>query len=109
MNILGIRAQITKCLGDTGYPSFVECEFVDVYGTTHRLQDKDVVLGTENLDRNSRYPVEGFVGCEIVEVGTKGERPTFKVTTELPWHIDSVDGLTEFEVFRDQIVELKRD
>jgi hypothetical protein len=96
-----------KCIDDTGWPSFVECEFVDIHGKTHHVRDKDAIFCADTLDSNSTYPVDGVVGCEVVEAGLREGRPVVKVTTEFPWHIDSIEGITEFEVFPDQLVELE--
>ena len=86
--MFAIKAKITKGIDDLGYPPFVECEFVDAHGNIHAFNDKVVIFTTENLDKNSSYPTDGIVGCEIIE----REHSIIKVDTELPWHIESISG-----------------
>jgi hypothetical protein len=105
MSKYAVKSKITKCIDDTGYPSFVECEFVDASGTVHQFQEKDVILTVETLDRNSNYPQDAFVDCEIIERRYENGRNIVKVDTERPCGIESTNGKTVFEVFEDQIVE----
>ena len=65
--MFGIKVQITKCIDDEGYPSFVECQFVDAQGCIQIFNDKDVIFGAELLDGNSLYPIDGVICCEIIE------------------------------------------
>lgn len=101
--MFGIKAQITKCIDDTGYPSFVECQFTDVYGNIQTFNDKDAIFTTENLDRNSFYPQKGIIGCEIIE----RKNNIVKVNTEKPWGNESIKGETIFYVKTDQIIEFE--
>ena len=88
--MFGIKAQITKCIDDNGYPSFVECQFVDAHGCTQIFHDKDAIFTSEMLDRNSNYPLDGIIGCEILERRTEDNYKILKVNTELPWQIESI-------------------
>lgn len=105
--MFGIKGQITKCIDDKGYPSFVECQFVDVHGCTQLFHDKDVIFTTKTLDKNSNYPVEGIIACEIVERILADEREIIKVNTKFPYHIESTSGETLFEVFANQLIEIQ--
>jgi len=102
--MFGISVKITKCLDDTGWPSFVECEFTDAKGFVQIFRDKDAIFTTDNLDRNSSYPVDGVIGCEIVELLETKNPPTVRVDTRLPWGIESEDGDTVFEVSSELII-----
>jgi hypothetical protein len=103
-----IKGLITKCIDDESYPSFVECQFVDIYGQTQIFHDKDAIFTNQMLDRNSNYPIDGFIGCEIIERKIVDDREVVKVNTDLPWHIESVNGETVFDVFHEQIIEFER-
>ena len=105
--MFGIKAQITKCIDDEGYPSFVECQFVDAQGCIQIFNDKDVIFTAESLDRNSNYPVDGTIGCEIIERKNVDGREIIKVNTELPWHIESINDETVFEVLEEQLIEFE--
>lgn len=103
--MFGIKATITKCIDDEGWPSFVECQFVDANGRIQVFQDKDAIFTTEMLDRDSNYPLDGIIGCEIIERKNVNDGQILKVNTSLPWHIESISGETIFEVLENQIVE----
>ena len=105
--MFGIKTQITRCIDDTGYPSFVECQFVDAHGKIQIFNDKDAIFTTETLDKNSNYPVYGTISCEIVERKYEDEREIVKVNTNSPWGIESLTGETIFEVTVNQIIEFK--
>ena len=107
MIMFGIKSQITKCIDDEGYPTLVECQFVDAHGCIKNFKDKDAVFTTELLDRNSNYPIVGIIGCEIIEGKNKGGRKIIKVNTALPWHIESTKGETIFEVLQEQVIEFE--
>jgi len=102
--MFAIKAKITKCIDDKGYPTFVECEFIDSGGETQLFHEKDLILGVEMLDRNSSYPMDGYVLCEIVEGQPLSGRELVKVTT--PLGIESTTGETIFEIFADQLIKL---
>ena len=105
--MFGVKAKITRCIDDEGYPTFVECQFVDAHGCTQIFNDKDVIFTTETLDRNSHYPIDDIVGCKIIERKNIDKREIVKVNTELPWGNESTKGETLFEVLQEQIIEFK--
>lgn len=107
MKMSAVKARITRCLDDTNYPSFVECIFADARGLAQRFHDKDAVFTGETLDRNSVFPVDGIVGCQIVERKLENGIEIVKVDTKLPWHIESTAGETVFEVRADQLIEFE--
>lgn len=106
--MFGIKAKITRCVDDSGYPSFVECQFVDVNEKIQTFVDKDAIFTTENLDSKSKYPTVGIIGCVILERKTFGDREILKVSTEMPWHIESTNGKTIFEILAEQVIEFER-
>ncbi len=87
------KVKITRFVDDV-QPGIVECELKDALDVTHRFVDKVPMFYAGVLDENSRYPVEGIIHFEIVERKIQ----TSIVTTELPWHLESVDGQTIFEI-----------
>jgi hypothetical protein len=101
--MFGVKAKITRCLDDTGYPPFVQCEFIDAHGKVQIFNDKDAIFTTQNLDRNSDYPQAVIIGCEIVE----RTNSTVKINTEMPWHIESISGETFFEIESEQLIEFE--
>lgn len=105
--MFGVKVEITKCIDDESYPSFVECHFIDAFGCTQVFNEKDAIVTTEMLDRNSHYPINGVVACEIVERKTIDSCEIIKIDTQLPWHIESTNGETIFEVLQEQIIEFE--
>ena len=107
MKISAIKSKITKCIDDENWPSFVECEFTDACGITHQFRGKDVIFSSKTLDKESNYPVDGIIGCEVIDRKNDGSHILVTVSTELPWHIESVNHGTVFEVLAEQIVEIE--
>lgn len=105
--MFGVKAKITKCVDDESYSSIVQCEFFDAKNERQIFHDKDATYTTENLDRDSKYPLDGIIGCEIIEEKNLAGREIVKIFTGLPWHIESVKGETVFEVLKEQIIEFQ--
>jgi len=105
--MFGVKAKITRCIDDEGYPTFVECQFIDAHGCAQVFDDKDVFFTKELLDRNSNYPIDGIVVCEITERRNIEGCEIVKVDTELPWHIELTKGETVFEVLQEHIIEFE--
>ena len=103
-----IKIKITCFISDH-QPGFVEGRFNDAWNKEHVVQDKVPVLTSEDLDANSAYPQDGVIGCEIIKQWTdKDQRLIFTVTTEKPWSVDTIDGLTEFDILEEQLIELNQ-
>lgn len=89
---------------DVTQPGWVECEFVDAAGHLHTLRDKVPIFTNEDLDANSRYPRHGTAACEVLEQWQDSQgRKLVRITTDRPYGIESVEGLTEFVVLRELI------
>ena len=90
-------------------PGFVECKFYDAWGKEHTIQDKVPIVTDKYLDEKSDYPQDGTVACELIKKWTdKNGRELFTVTTNKPWSIDTIEGLSEFDLLKDQLTELQR-
>ncbi|HEX9997555.1 MAG TPA: hypothetical protein VGB45_10455 [Abditibacterium sp.] len=105
--MIGIKAQIIRCINDESYPIVVECCFEDAHGWIHLFHDKDVIFSSETLDENTRYPLDAIVGCEIVERSDGYQGVIVRVNTEKPWGIASTQGRKIFDVMRQQLVEFE--
>ncbi len=95
-----IKAKITKIIDDSQCPFFVECEFFDANGEQIIIHEKDAVL-CASFDP-TKVPCDLELGCEILS----NDADTI-VIVRLKWNATSIDGRTEFKVFRHQLVELK--
>ena len=103
-----IKILITSFIDDH-QPGFVECKFYDAFGNQHIVQDKVPIVTDKDLDASSEYPQKGLIACEIVsEWKDSNGQKIFKVNTSKPWGVDTIAGLTEFDVLEEQLIELER-
>ncbi len=100
-----IEVEITRFV-DASQPGFVECKLIDASGHEHLFVEKVPVVTLEYLDENSFYPQSGVVACSIVETKRVDNREVFRVNTEEPWGVESTTGEVEFDVFREQLLEV---
>lgn len=101
-----IKIKITSFLSND-QPGFVECKFVDAWNKEHTIHDKVPVVTEKYLDERSGYPQDGVIACEVIKKWKdQGGRTIFTVTTKKPWHVDTLEGLTEFDVLEEQLVEI---
>lgn len=98
-----ISIQIVR-FTDPSFPGWVECILRDASGCEWKLTGKVPVFTKAPLDAASSYPQPGVVACEIIrEWIDEHSRKRCSITTERPWGIEAEGGVTQFEVFRDQI------
>jgi hypothetical protein len=93
---------------DDHQPGWVECKFTDAWDKEHTVQDKVPIVTAEDLDANSEYPREGVIAFELVRSWKdKDGRTIYTVNTGKPWGVQTIEGLTEFDILKDQVIELK--
>ena len=101
-----IKIKITSFISDD-QPGFVECKLVDAWNKEHTIQDKVPVVTKNYLDEKSEYRQDGVIACEVIKRWTDQiGRTIFTITTEKPWAVDSLEGLTEFDLLEEQLTEL---
>lgn len=98
-----LAVQIER-LVDEHFPGFVGCVLIDADGLRHEFVEKVPVVSTIDLRPDSVYPQPGHIGCVIEEkwVDELGQCRV-RVSTKLPWSVESVAGATTFTVFEKQI------
>lgn len=103
-----IKITITSFISND-QPGFVECMFYDALGKQHIVEDKAPVVSDKYLDAYSEYPQEGIVACEIVSerVIANGQK-IFKISTLRPLCVSTIEGVTEFDVFEEQLLDMER-
>lgn len=85
-------------------PGIVKCRFRDVWGKEHIIIEKSAVVSAEILTPDSLYPRKGEVPCSpIKEWVDSGGKEIITVSTEKPSAVETVDGLTEFDLLKSQI------
>ena len=89
---------------DEHQPGFVECSLVDASGKKHTFIEKSPIVSTEHLFFASEYPKPGLIACQVEQefLGATGEN-LVQVNTNLPWHVESVVGETQFVVLKNQV------
>lgn len=102
-----IRIKITSFIGNDQL-GFVECKFHDAWNNKYTIHDKIPIVTKKYLDANSEYPQEGLIACEIVKKWVdKDGRKILTVSTEKPWAVETINGLTEFDILEEQLIEVK--
>jgi hypothetical protein len=101
-----LRAQIIRWASDD-FPGFVECTFADNSGREWSIIEKAPVVSEANIFPDSQFPQPAFIGCAVLAWGRDyAGREIAEITTEKPWHIESVDGTSTFQVYAEQLVGL---
>ena len=63
------------------------------------------MVSAEHLDAQTTYPQPGIVVGEVIQRSLDATgREVICIDTERPWHIESVDGVTKFEVPPESLV-----
>jgi hypothetical protein len=103
--LTGIRATITRFVDDY-QPGVVECRFVDAHGAEHVFVLKTPYVTSEWLAADSTYPVPGSIACRVIANNkTVQGDGVITVDTREPDAVESLAGISRFEVFADQLTE----
>jgi hypothetical protein len=102
--------QIVSFVSDEPQPGIVACELVDAEGKGHTFIDKVPGFSIETLDSHSTYPRAGAIRCRALDkyLDTNG-RDVVRITTDLPDHIESTEGLSDFVVLPSQLASIRTD
>lgn len=102
-----IKIKIVKYISDA-QPGYVECRFKDAWQKEHVIEEKVPVITDKYLDPNSEYPQDANIACEILKNRqSKDGRTILTVSIDRPWGVQTIEGLTEFDVFQEQLRVLK--
>jgi len=94
-----VKVSITRRVDDESFPGIVECELVDASGQRHLFVDKIPIFSLDHLDSASVFPQPGVIRCDVIASGSDGAgRPVLIIDISKPDHVESVDGLSRFEV-----------
>ena len=105
--MLAVKAQIRRYV-DNSFPGWVECAFSDAGDHEHLVVEKVPVLTMENLTGDNAYPLPCAIACSLLNERLADDgRVVLIVDTEVPWGIESITCQTQFEVFREQVVEIR--
>jgi hypothetical protein len=105
--MLAVKVTITRYVSDDPQPGVVECELLDVHGRRWRFLEKTAVVSTNGLDANAPYPQPGVIAAEAIRRSRDlAGREVVRIDTERPWGVASIDGITQFDVPPECLVEL---
>jgi hypothetical protein len=104
--MLGIKVTILRYVSDEPQPGIVECQLEDAYGRHWSFLEKTAIVSAERLDAQSTYPHPGFVAGEgIGRTLDAAGREVIQIDTERPWGVESVEGVTRFEILAESLTE----
>jgi hypothetical protein len=104
---LAVKVTITRYVGDDPQPGIVECELLDIHGRRWHFIEKTAVVSANALDANTVYPQPGVIAGEIVKRSRDAAgREVIRIDTERPWSVESIEGVTQFDVLAEGLVEL---
>lgn len=107
-----LRVKVTAYISND-VPGFVRCEFTDIDGGLHIIEEKVPVLSDQEWDENTAYPfwtlvpgqiLDSRVEISITKTGKEIKRKIVKISLEKPWGIYDTNDGTIFEVFDEDIV-----
>jgi hypothetical protein len=99
-----IQVQITRFVDDY-QPGIVECQFADAHGRVWSFVEKLPYVTAADLWHDSEYPQPGTIRCEIVDRRRESGMEIVVVDTERPDYVESVEGVSRFEIHADILVE----
>ena len=104
--MIGIKVKIAHFISNDP-PGIVECRFNDAWDREFTIEEKIPVLTTDDLDENSEYPREGVIACEAIkEWDDKDGRKLVTVDIGKPWAIETIDGLTQFDILQKDLITI---
>jgi hypothetical protein len=105
--MLAVKVTITHYVSDDPQPGIVECDLLDAHGRCWKFIEKTAVVSASILDAKSVYPQPGVIAVEVVgHSQDAGGREIIQIDTESPWGVESIEGVTQFDVLPESLVEL---
>ena len=94
-----VKVTITKVVGHH-QPTFVEFYLSDIHGKKHFFHDKIPIVSGEYYIDDTDLPQNGALRCTV----TEKLKNSYIIDTDIPDHVDSLDGSTVFEVAESEII-----
>ncbi|MGJ1271011.1 hypothetical protein [Sphingobacterium siyangense] len=107
-----LRIKVTDYISNY-FPSFVRCEFTDIDGSLHIIEDKVPVVTDQFWDENTTYQRWALIPGKILErrteifitkTGKEKKIKIIKISLEKRWGIYDTNDETVFEVFDVDVV-----
>jgi hypothetical protein len=105
--MVDLKVTIIRYVSDDPQPGIVECELYDAYGRRWTFIEKTAIVSATYIDSQSVYPQPGSIAGQVVERRRDAEgREIVRIDTEDPDGVESIDGVTQFDVLAESLVEL---
>jgi hypothetical protein len=103
--VLFVKGRVEGWRGNEPQPGLVEVSLTDARGKQWRFIDKAPIFSCDVFSAETAYPIDILIGCEelLRHVSPDGH-DIVTVSTARPWGLETDDGVSEFEVSRDQLV-----
>jgi hypothetical protein len=99
-----LRVSITRYVSDDPQPGLVECELIDRHGRRWSFVEKTAVVSDEVLGPETTYPRPGVIAGEVIGRFRDAQgREVVRVDTGRPWGVVTLDGVSQFEVFAEDL------
>ena len=85
-------------------PGFVAASLTDAFGVAHIFHEKAPVLADADIDCSTPLPIDGWIGCNVIERFTDEGRALVRIDTEKPWGIESTNGDYQFVVLAEFVM-----
>jgi hypothetical protein len=102
--MLGVKVTIVRYISDEPQPGIVECQLEDAHGHRWSFIEKTAIVSKDYLDAQTTYPQQGVIAVEVVQRSLSGSE-VVRIDTGRPWGVESVDGVTQFDVSPDLLME----
>ena len=101
---LYFEVAIIKITDYDNQPGWVECRFKDAYDYEHTIEEKIPVVSKTDINLTTLFPQQGMVACIFVkQFVDKNGKKIITVSTENPWSIGTINGISEFDMFEQQV------
>lgn len=99
-----IEISIDRVTDYSSYPGWVECSFYDVYNNKHTFIEKIPAITSLDITPESSFLQKDFIRCKLMKKKKDSAgRKIFTVSTKKPDGIETADGLTEFDLWENQV------
>jgi hypothetical protein len=105
--MLAVKVMITRYAGDEPQPGIVECELLDVHGQVWHFVEKIGIVSANDFNAETNYPQRGVIaGAIVARSRNAAGQEVVQFDTERPWGVESIDGVTQFDVLADWLIEI---
>jgi hypothetical protein len=103
--MLSLKISIVRFVSND-QANWVEGKFHDAWNYEFTVHEKVPIITTEDLDAISIYPRPGYIACTLIKQSTDQEgRIIMTINTEKPYGVETIDGISQFDVLPEQLID----